>query len=147
MAAAELVESLPGLQRGQPVQVGVGHDPHPWVGLALEPAHAGEVAILGVEEVVEDLGDRPIAGGVGDLFGDVAEQEGNGVEAGLEARDQVSGLVKGHSAGTVCRNRHVPAALLVGSAHCASRSHAWSRRWDSNPRPATYEAAALPAEL
>jgi hypothetical protein len=23
----------------------------------------------------------------------------------------------------------------------------WSRRWDSNPRPATYEAAALPAEL
>src|SRR5439155_9141259 len=24
---------------------------------------------------------------------------------------------------------------------------AWSRRWDSNPRPATYEAAALPAEL
>ena len=26
-------------------------------------------------------------------------------------------------------------------------SLAWSRRWDSNPRPATYEAAALPAEL
>lgn len=24
---------------------------------------------------------------------------------------------------------------------------AWSRRWDSNPRPATYEAAALPTEL
>jgi hypothetical protein len=23
----------------------------------------------------------------------------------------------------------------------------WSRRWDSNPRPAAYEAAALPAEL
>src|SRR5665213_4226862 len=30
-------------------------------------------------------------------------------------------------------------AILLGSL--------WSRRWDSNPRPATYEAAALPAEL
>ena len=30
---------------------------------------------------------------------------------------------------------------------CLLLSVLWSRRWDSNPRPATYEAAALPAEL
>ena len=30
---------------------------------------------------------------------------------------------------------------------CLLVSLVWSRRWDSNPRPATYEAAALPAEL
>ena len=35
--------------------------------------------------------------------------------------------------------------LAVEAAFLASL--VWSRRWDSNPRPATYEAAALPAEL
>ena len=30
---------------------------------------------------------------------------------------------------------------------CLLATLVWSRRWDSNPRPATYEAAALPAEL
>jgi hypothetical protein len=36
--------------------------------------------------------------------------------------------------------------ILVAEA-CLLVSLLWSRRWDSNPRPATYEAAALPAEL
>ena len=35
---------------------------------------------------------------------------------------------------------------LVAEA-CLLLTLVWSRRWDSNPRPATYEAAALPAEL
>ena len=38
----------------------------------------------------------------------------------------------------------VPILLAEG---CLLLSMLWSRRWDSNPRPATYEAAALPAEL
>jgi alpha-1,2-mannosyltransferase len=38
------------------------------------------------------------------------------------------------------------APILVAEA-CLLLSMLWSRRWDSNPRPATYEAAALPAEL
>jgi hypothetical protein len=36
--------------------------------------------------------------------------------------------------------------ILIAEA-CFLLSILWSRRWDSNPRPATYEAAALPAEL
>ncbi len=36
--------------------------------------------------------------------------------------------------------------ILIAEA-CLLVSMLWSRRWDSNPRPATYEAAALPAEL
>ncbi len=38
-------------------------------------------------------------------------------------------------------------ATIVAEALFLVSLAVWSRRWDSNPRPATYEAAALPAEL
>ncbi len=41
----------------------------------------------------------------------------------------------------------VLAVPILIAESCFLLSMLWSRRWDSNPRPATYEAAALPAEL
>src|SRR6266571_3631528 len=92
-------------------------------------SHPREVPALGVEQVVENLGDVPGPRRIADLLADVAQQEGDDVKGGLGAADQVGGLVVGHQ----------------GSTKTSARR--WSRRWDSNPRPATYEAAALPAEL
>lgn len=124
VAPPELVEQSPGAQGRELGVVGVGEDPHARSMLAPQAEHTPVAAAFGVEEMVEDLRDGPCLLGVLDLLAHVAHQQAEGVQHRFAAADQVSGLVKCHWSPVL-----------------------WSRRWDSNPRPATYEAAALPAEL
>src|SRR5215203_7408790 len=45
------------------------------------------------------------------------------------------------------RGAGAPASDCVRGLGTKSPDQYWSRRWDSNPRPADYESAALPTEL
>ena len=73
MAPPEFVERLPGLERGQLRDVGVRLDLHLGPVVATQPADPGKVAPLGIEQMVEDLADRPRTGRVLNFLAYVAE--------------------------------------------------------------------------
>ena len=71
--------------------------------------------------------------------------------SGLQARAKTSHKAKARSAGQGLDSRHEPRHRTSPRREapgrvCKRALARWSWRWDSNPRPADYESAALPTE-
>src|SRR5258706_12134031 len=92
VAFPKFVEAGPRLERGELRVIRIGHHPHRRPVFAPHAPHPADVAVLGVEQVVENLGDRPVAQGLRNLLTEVAKQEPDRIKRRLAATNQIRGF-------------------------------------------------------